>query len=422
MKRKPKILAFLLAIALILTFVPFMPAMAAGEFTAQVHSDINGQDADGENINGWPDLPTWSVDFDMGEETTITIDFDVPVSFGGNYFAVNTNVPFTGEESAEVKSFKIDGAEVAVGELVYTDEGIDKGFRINICNKWNGDIEVQPVGNLEEYTDFSKIEITFVVYAEGGPGIAEPPEKPAGPDFDPNGSYMAYLGVQMNNWIFRDPWDSALGDPDGVDGSAWADFDQSYFSGLFETAGGGKVHPGTFTDAELKGNGTYRVSLVDWDFSDPNENGPAESFNQLFVSTDIPYTEALEFTNVKVIVGGNQRYTFKEAVILDGDYIRIGGINIWDDELQDLFNNNVPASGEIAMEFTVTGFAYDNDDSPIIEEEPSPTPSYAPASPSPAATDDGDEEGGNGLMIALIIGGVVLLVVIIVVVMMKKKK
>ena len=155
-------------------------------------------------------------------------------------------------------------------------------------------------------------------------------------------TYHAYLGVQTNpSWIFRNGW---------TDASFGKDYEA--FDKLSKDGAPADI-AGTFTDVEITGDGTYKVSLTGADLSDE------EKFSLLFVSTDIPVDAGVSITNVKVIIDGQEKYTFAEAFIPEdtGEYIQVQARNIWNDDLggdEGLFVYTMP-NDSVEMEFTVSG-------------------------------------------------------------------
>lgn len=155
-------------------------------------------------------------------------------------------------------------------------------------------------------------------------------------------TYHAYLGVQTNpSWIFRNAWN---------DGSFGKDYEA--FDKLSKDGAPADIN-GTFTDVDITGDGTYKVSLTGADLSDE------ELFSLLFVSTDIPADAGVSITDVKVIIDGQTKYTFDEAYIPEdtGEYIQVQARNIWNDDLgkeDGLFAYTMPTDS-VEMEFTVSG-------------------------------------------------------------------
>ena len=65
---------------------------------------------------------------------------------------------------------------------------------------------------------------------------------------------------------------------------------------------------GTFTDAEIAGNGTYTLKLEGADFQGET------AISQLHIATDIPLNDKIKFTNVKAKVDGREVTSFDEGV------------------------------------------------------------------------------------------------------------
>lgn len=163
--------------------------------------------------------------------------------------------------------------------------------------------------------------------------------------------YHAYIGVQSQSFTFRNAWDEAsygkgiVGD-DGME----------YFNQLTGWDGPTAVNKGgNFTDVEITADGTYKVGVTDFDF------GSDEYLNLLFVSTDIPVDSGVTFSDVKIIMDGQTKYTFDDAFLSPDSltYLQPMAINIWNDDLgkQDgLFSYMMPTSS-IEIEFTVSGIS-----------------------------------------------------------------
>ncbi len=109
--------------------------------------------------------------------------------------------------------------------------------------------------------------------------------------------------------------------------------------------------PATITDAVITGNGTYTVSVEDFDWSIDG----ASSFNSLYINTDIPVaTYDAYISSAKLIVDG------KTTAALDclpietsgSDYI-YSVINIWSSYAEE-YTGPYPTES-LAIEFTVEG-------------------------------------------------------------------
>lgn len=178
-------------------------------------------------------------------------------------------------------------------------------------------------------------------------------------------SYHAYLGVQSASYTFRNAWN----EPNYGQGVT-SDDGMVYFDQLtgWENPGNIAVSKGgVFTDAEITGDGTYSVSVTDFDF------GEDETLNLLFVSTDIPLDAGITISDVKVIMDGSTKYTFDEAYLSpdEKEYVSPMCINIWNDDLgkQDgLFGYMMPTDS-IELQFTVSGTGVEAETTEAVVEE-----------------------------------------------------
>lgn len=158
-------------------------------------------------------------------------------------------------------------------------------------------------------------------------------------------TYHAYLGVQTNpSWIFRNAWNDGTYGKDGYEN----------FNSLSQDGAPADI-AGTFTDAEITGDGTYTVSLKGADLSGE------ERFSLLFVSTDIPLDSGITISDVSVIIDGQEKYTFDEAYLNPDEksYMSPTAINIWNDDLgkeDGLFGYTMPGDS-VEMTFTVSGMS-----------------------------------------------------------------
>ncbi|MCI5945468.1 MAG: hypothetical protein MRZ39_01015 [Oscillospiraceae bacterium] len=178
-------------------------------------------------------------------------------------------------------------------------------------------------------------------------------------------SYHAYLGVQSASYTFRNAWNDATYGQGITSDDGMVYFDQ--LTG-WENPGNIAVSKGgVFTDAEITGDGTYSVSVTDFDF------GEDESLNLLFVSTDIPLDAGITISDVKVIMDGSTKYTFDEAYLSpdEKEYVSPMCINIWNEDLgkQDgLFGYMMPTDS-IELQFTVSGTGVEAETTEAAAEE-----------------------------------------------------
>lgn len=164
-------------------------------------------------------------------------------------------------------------------------------------------------------------------------------------------SYNAYIGIQTQNFAFRNAWN----EPSYGKGVVGED-GMEYFNQITGWEGSTALNKGgVFTDVQITGDGTYKVGVTDFDF------GSDEYLNLLFVSTDIPQDAGVSISDVKIIMDGQEKYTFDEAFLSPDEtaYLQPMAINIWNSDLgaQDgLFGYIMPTSS-VEIEFTVSGMA-----------------------------------------------------------------
>lgn len=254
-------------------------------------------------------------------------------------------------------------------------------------------------------------------------------------EVDLNGTYHAALGVQTSTdkWVQRMAYyeekQNKMFGTDNYDKLFYTDSDTQKDETL----------PGTFTDVEIAGNGTYTVSLSGADFKGDT------ALSQLHVATDIPVSDKIKFSNVELNINGRKIVTFDEAVMEEeAPYIAAGMdillLNHWRPELcSDLEAKGVSkdatsgwnllaGSGDdnITVTFTVSGFSYDKkSDETEAETTAANSDSKDNETKAPGSSDnkDGDKGGlPTGAIIGIIAGAVVVVIVIVIAVTSKKKK
>lgn len=131
-------------------------------------------------------------------------------------------------------------------------------------------------------------------------------------------------------------------------------------------------HKGKFTDAVIKGNGTYTVKLEKADFEGET------TICMLHVATDIPVNNKITFSNVSAKINGKTIVTFEEPYMEEEKQYLSGGMDIllmnhWREELvQQLSGRGITENGTngydlltgtgndaVEITFTVNGFRYD---------------------------------------------------------------
>ncbi len=292
------------------------------------------------------------------------------------------------------------------------DTGAKKGNAIRLAGGYNewGDKFVTPPASVKEIMYTVTIKSVAPAATDDGAGEAET-EAPAGSAFDPKGEYNAYLGIQTPNWTYRNAWNDATYE---TSPELWGDF----IYGNETSEKYGKV-----TDAVVKGNGTYKVSLTDFGtiIADDFTTAKQDYFNLLFISTNIPRSEDIKITDVKIIMDGKTIKTYDEAVLDEDDkeFVKILIQNTWNDTVKELPYYAAPAKS-VEMQFTIEGFDYDNPDAE--EETPAPTTKAPVKDDANTDTDDDKKEDGGFPVVPVVIVVIVVVVAIVAIMMGKKKK
>ena len=260
-----------------------------------------------------------------------------------------------------VTGMKVNGETIEVGKgYTSSDDGVCT--RENLYNEWvaelpsdarraDGDLEgaAPIVIDKEAFASVKTVEVTFdyiygkpIAKDEDAPMTAEEAAELQKVD------YNAYIGVQSENYIFRNTWDEASYGRDSTE-------NPECFGQLTGWDGDNKVnYGGTFEDVLLTKDGTYTVSLTTGDMG----FGSDTFFRMLFVSTEIPSKLVkdgfVKIEDVKVKIGdaATQDYT---DVDVSGDYARIIIIDEYN-RGDAPFGYTVPgANATISITFNVTG-------------------------------------------------------------------
>lgn len=241
--------------------------------------------------------------------------------------------------------------------------------------------------------------------------------------FDPAGSYNAYFGLQSPSWTYRDAWNA----DNGIGSDNWGqwvinnDSAQTY---------------GVVTDAEVAGNGTYTVSLKDFGtvFSDEfaNNSDGLDKFRILMITTNIPLSDDVKITDVKLIMDGKTIKTYSEAFLDpdDTEYVKILVQNEWNSDLKETLPYYAAPTESIELQFTISGFNYDNenavagsDDAAADESTTAATTDTNKATDASAniSTEKADDDSNMTTIIIVVVVVVVVIAAVAVVVSKKKK-
>lgn len=147
----------------------------------------------------------------------------------------------------------------------------------------------------------------------------------------------------------------------------------------------------TFKDVVIKGNGKYTVSLENADFQGET------SFSRMQVSTDIPDTGKIKFSDMSVRVNGRELVKYDEPYIdkhgdADGNCCLLV-INEDREGFESLDGDCVPQGTEnkISITFKVSGFSYTKGEKPKPAEIPAPKPTKTPEPEKPDNTPEPEE-------------------------------
>ena len=207
-------------------------------------------------------------------------------------------------------------------------------------------------------------------------------------------AYNGYILVQDTVYSFRNAWNESSYGRDagnnafehmtmngaGCDEGTYPDYEDDYDYDI------GTYLIGSFTDADITGEGTYKVSVNDFDWTLDG----ATSFNLLQISTDLPVAEGWVCTSATVYVDGSAAQTFENPVNENGEnaiYVQPCFENIWNTDLADRYAGAYPTES-LEIEFTIAKAGGAAEEA-VVEEAPA---AEAPAAeetvaPAPAAGD-----------------------------------
>jgi len=242
-----------------------------------------------------------------------------------------------------------------------SDDGLET--RANIYNEWvttlpadartEGDLaNVSPIiVDPAAFTGVEQIVVSFRLIKGEEPAQEEAADKmtPEEAEEMKAAGFHAYIGVQgKDTYVFRNAWNDAYG---------LNDTENPFFNRLtgWDEANNAVDYGGTFQDTEIRGDGTYTVSMTTGEMG----FGKTEAFNLLFVSTDIPSRLVkdgyLTLSDVQTKIGGGASQAYTE-IDTKGDYAMIKVIDTYN-QAAEPFGYTVPGANEdISVTFTVSGW------------------------------------------------------------------
>lgn len=197
--------------------------------------------------------------------------------------------------------------------------------------------------------------------------------------FDPAGTYHAALGLKTADKLKVSRFGYYASNPDGVycpyGEENWNKLTFNEHKKNAKEKGGKLVLPGEFTDAELKGNGTYTVSLEHADFQKETV------LSLLQITTDIPLNADVKITDIRLSINKRDIVQFDEAFLEDEEAYLTGGMVVLllshrqfglkgrlsrlgrpEDTPDGWQVLNGRGDERIDVTFTITGFDHDNED------------------------------------------------------------
>ena len=262
--------------------------------------------------------------------------------------------------------------------------------------------------------------------AEAGVDCSKAGKKAGKAEIDLDGTYHAYFMFQQkDSWVFRDAWFSPTLGTEGTGFGEGASFDQMLTNLNVENA---IPIGGTLTDAEIKGNGTYTVSVTGIDASklDPD----AAKITMIGVSTDIP-SKAIEdgtitISDVKLNIDGVTKVDGEEP-FFNVDAKEWG---LYEFDIVNLYQNEgyqsptvLLPNDSVEITFTVSGFNSDNTDAVAsADDDTSAAGDDAGTSGTSGTTSSASSEGGSSTTAVVVVVIVVIIIAVVAVVIVKKKK
>lgn len=272
------------------------------------------------------------------------------------------------------------------------------------------------------------LAVTAVPATVGATNVSKAGKQAAKKEFDASGNteYHAYFGMQQKeSWIFRDEW---YADENGLNGTGFSD-GQSFEGALYQSGENGNepIEGATVTDAVIKGNGVYTVSVEGLNgVLTAAETEKQAEMSMIYVNTDIPKTamDKVTISDWKLVIDNNTQ-TLPADVFYPDEYIDESGLisfhpfNAYQRDqgaYPDCPSVKTP-NDSVKITFTVSGFDVDNPDA--VEETPTPAPAADDSSDSDSGSESSGGLGGGAVAVIVI---VVIVVIAAIVIALKKKK
>ena len=159
-------------------------------------------------------------------------------------------------------------------------------------------------------------------------------------------SAHAYIGIQTGVYTFRNAWDEPTYGRDSEWFNTlirWEDTNNDGEDDIIDTGA-------SFTDAEIKEDGTYTVSVEGYDFS-----ADSDELNMLFVSTDLPFSTAMRVSDVTLGIDGAETKINNPVISEDaGGNLYIEIVNKYNTEISGSVDYSM-AKESFSISFTLEG-------------------------------------------------------------------
>ena len=263
----------------------------------------------------------------------------------------------------ETREVKINGEPIAVGKG-YTASDDQIITRENLYNEWvselprdahsaSGDLEGSAaiIVDKEAFADVKTIEVTFDFIYGKPMDLGEAPMTEEEITAAKEADYNAYIGIQTENYVFRNNWDEANYGRDSAD-------NPDFFGRLtgWDADNNAVDYGGTFEDVLIDHSGTYTVSLTTGEMG----FGPDTYIRLLFVSTEIPSRAVkdgvIEISDVKVKFGEGRTQDYTE-INTKGDYAQITILDSYNQSEEPVAYTVPGPNTTVTITFTVSGLA-----------------------------------------------------------------
>ena len=328
----------------------------------------------------------------------------VAISGDGTYTITSKSAEDAGAEIADgVVVFVVDIQVGSEAFMISDTDYVVSNVKVNdtAVNFIYGDLEEKGNLRIEIYNEYGPTNTDETVW--GGEATASEETTVEVGTTDLDGTYNGYIYFQSPSYSFRNEFYEENYGRDAADGS--------FFKQITGWDGSDAITiPGTLTDAVIAGNGTYKVSATEIEFaSDDFSDSTVDGMRFIGLSTDIPNDGAITISDIKLYVNGSLVEDVSPVINEDAAYLTISCVNTYDSdhpENQTTGYYAVPVT-DMEIEFTVSGFNYDN--------------TAADTADTAAAETATEEASSSNVVVIIVIVCVVVVAAVVVIVLVAKK-